>query len=90
MLRWLGALVLIGGGGLYIFKEDVRSGLGAEGAIVTSRTISDKRVQVCAVCVCACGKGVCVCVSLFLSLSLSLSLSLFCEGCHRDGSHHFL
>ena len=35
--------VLLGGGGLYLFKEDVRSGLGAEGAIVSSKSISDKR-----------------------------------------------
>jgi hypothetical protein len=33
---------------LHTFKEDVRDGAVAEGAIVTSRTISDKRVQAAA------------------------------------------
>ena len=49
VLRWFSGMVLVGAVALYlfyvIFAEDVRSGLGAEGAIVTSRTISDKRVQ---------------------------------------------
>lgn len=48
VLRWITALLLLGAGALYLVREDVREGLGKEGAEVTSRTIQDKKVQVAA------------------------------------------
>jgi hypothetical protein len=32
--RWITAALLLGGGGLYLLREDVREGLGKEGAEV--------------------------------------------------------
>jgi len=34
VLRWITAALLLGGGGLYLLREDVREGLGKEGAEV--------------------------------------------------------
>mmetsp|Transcript_10381 Transcript_10381/g.23744 ORF Transcript_10381/g.23744 Transcript_10381/m.23744 type:complete len:492 (-) Transcript_10381:55-1530(-) len=48
VLRWLSGMLIVASGSLYLLREDVRSGLGKEGAEVTSRTIQDKKVQVAA------------------------------------------
>ena len=46
VLRWLIGATLVAGSVLFLFQEDVRKGLGEEGAEVTKRSLEDKRVQV--------------------------------------------
>jgi hypothetical protein len=46
VLRWILGALVTAGGFLWFMREDVRKGLGEEGAEVTKRSLEDKRVQV--------------------------------------------